>query len=568
MGMKTKIEKIAYGFLILVFVFTQIVCRTLETSGNMMWNVKSFLAVLGISFLCVIVFFFSISLIRKIRKKFGIKITHKEKNDAKRNSGKMFFVSWSIIFVCWLPMFFAYYPGILAYDSYVQIEQIMSGVYNNHHPLIHTFVVEAFMKIGESFGNMNLGVALYTLIQMLSLSVSMATGVYILDKRGGKRVWLWLLTLYFGLCPANGYMALSMTKDVFFTVFVLFFIYSLLHLLDEEQPHIMWSVAYVIVTTFMMMFRNNGRYAMLVFVGLAIVLLGLCFFVNKKKKEIVDKINYKRIFSILGQTVVSLILSSVLLTAMANHVSAQEGDKREMLSIPIQQIARSMIYHGGLDIVETDDATISEADKSLINEFLLYNGYMNYNPIISDPVKRCTNTWVVLNKMKEFISMYMRLLLDYPEEYINAFLAVNGGYLSVLDESHSRVNLSEGVMGLGYLQTRWEESTIHTAGIYKDSKMPGLYEILEKFSSENSYLKIPVVRNLVAPGIYIWGFAILGIWTFFKREKKYQLPLFFVLGYYMTLLLGPTVQLRYLYPVMLLLPFVYLYIWRSKRLGM
>ncbi len=567
--MKTKKEKFAYGSVVAVFVFVQLICRTLELNGNMVWNVKSISICLGISILCVILFFFALFFIGKIGKKFCTKTEQNDKSRVKISAGKLFFISWSLIFICWIPMFLAYYPGILAYDSYVQIEQIMTGAYNNHHPLIHTLMIAAFMQIGELSGSINLGVAMYTIVQMLCLSATMSAGIYMLAKKGVKRIWLWLLILYCGLCPSNGYMALSMTKDVFFTIFVLLFIFILLRLLDGEHHHFIWDVAYVGVATLMMLFRNNGKYAMLVFLGLSVLLLFAQFLAGRKKKETtaVYGVKQKRLFWILGESVVSLILGSILLSGLNGIVSSQEGDKREMLSIPIQQIARSMVYHGGLELVETGDDTISQADKNLINEFILYNGYTNYDPIISDPVKRCTNTSVVLNKMKEFVSMYVRLFLNYPGEYINAFLEVNGGYLSVLDESHSQVNLYGDVKGLGYLQTRWEEGTIHQAGIYKDSKLPGLYNALEKFSGENGYLDIPVVRNLVAPGMYIWCWALLGIWAFFKREKKSQLPLFFVAGYYLTLLLGPTVQLRYLYPVMLLLPFFYLYTLYNKRSG-
>ncbi len=567
--MKTKKEKIAYGIVVLFFVFVQLICRTLELNGNMVWNAKSISICFGISILSVVIFFFAVSFIKKIRNAFYDKKENRSDNTIKVSSGKIFFASWIIIFICWIPLFLAYYPGILAYDSGVQIGQIVQGAYNNHHPLIHTLMIAVFMKIGELLGSVNMGVAIYTLVQMLCLSSTMSVGIYFLEKKGVKRYWLWLIIMYCGLCPSNSYMAISMTKDVFFTIFVLLFVFILLYLLEGKKHHFMWDVAYVLVATLMMLFRNNGKYAILVFLIFLFLSLLVDFGGDRQKKKNADKEEVKQkrkeILLILSETVAGVILSSVLLSGLNNIVSSQEGDKREMLSIPIQQIARCMVYHGGFDIVEMGDDTISEADKKLIDEFILHNGYLQYEPSISDPVKRCTNTSIVLNKFKEFISMYVRLIFDYPEECINAFLEVNGGYLSILDESHSKVNLRENLLGLGYLQTRWEENAFGQLGIYKDSKLPKLYTLLEKFAGENVYLDIPIVRTLVAPGMYIWCYIILGIWAFFHREKKYQFILFFVVGYYVTLLLGPTVQLRYLYPVMLLLPFVYLYVLYGER---
>lgn len=565
--MKAKKEKFAIGFIVAVFAWIQMVCVTLERKGNMEWNIRNTFICLGISALCVILFFLAVFFLQRIKKQFCDLLHKYDENTESRmkiSNKWMFFVSWMFIFACWIPVLLAYYPGILAYDSYVQIEQIMNGAYNNHHPLIHTLMIALFIKIGGLTGNVNLGVAMYTVVQMLCLAAVMSAGVYLLAKKGVRRIWLWIVILYCGLCPSNSYMAVSMTKDVFFTIFVLLFLFILVYLLEGKEHHFMWDVTYMVVATLMMLFRNNGKYAMLVFLGISLLLLFTDIISCRKKKENVWP-KRKGIVLILGETVVSLLVSTLLLSGLNYVVSSQEGDKREMLSIPIQQVARCMVYHGGLNMVETDDNTISESDKSVINEFILYNGYTQYNPIISDPVKRCTNTSVILNKTKEFVNMYVGLAVDYPAEYVNAFLAVNGGYLSVWDESHSKVNLYEDVRGLGYLQTRWEESVINQAGIYKDSKWMALYTKLDEFASENGYLKIPVVKNLIAPGMYIWGYIALGIWAFFKREKKYQLPLFYVAGYYVTLLLGPTVQLRYLYPVMLFLPFVYLYILYSNR---
>lgn len=566
--MQNKKEMAAYGVVAFVFMFFQLACRALEVQGNVNWNVRSILMCVGISIgFAAITVFVLWAVNRRMQKVFGKKNIQKQQTITKTQ--KVFWVSWAVIFVCWLPVFLAYYPGILAYDSYVQIEQILTGAYNNHHPLFHTFLIEVFMDLGNVLGRANLGVAIYTVVQMLVLSGTMAFGVLLLSKKGVSRAWLILVVLLCSLNPANSYLAISMTKDVYFTVFFLWFVFCLLKLLEKEKHHPMWDCIYVAVTVFMILFRNNGMYALLVCLCLYVffAFLGFCF--GKKKRAGEDgsirKEKRKRFWFFLAETMLGIFISVLILGGLNKSVGAQDGDKREMLSIPIQQIARTMVYHGGVNVNAEDDNSLSDADKALINEFLLSEGYLQYDPIISDPVKRNTNTWVVLNKMKEFVSMYVRLALDYPGEYVNAFLAVNGGYLSVFDESHGQVNLRGDEMGLGYLQTRWELSTISKANISKDSKWPALYEKLEKFASDNGYLDIPLVRQIVAPGLYLWCYAVFAVWAYFKREKQWLLPLYFVIGYYITLVLGPTVQLRYLYPLMVLLPFYFLYVLYSRK---
>ena len=48
----------------------------------------------------------------------------------------------------------------------------------------------------------------------------------------------------------------------------------------------------------------------------------------------------------------------------------------------------------------------------------------------------------------------------------------------------------------------------------------------------------------------------MGIVLILTRKKSLCLPLVIVLSYFGTMLLGPTVQMRYIYPVMLALPFL------------
>ena len=138
--MKTKKEKFAYGFILYLFMFVQLVCRTLEVNGNMNWNVKNISMFLGISALFTVFVVGTIYATQIVIKKWFNKELNNVK-DIKKNdnskSGRLFFVSWFIIFLCWLPLFLAYYPGILAYDSGNQIGQIVNSSYNNHHPLIH-----------------------------------------------------------------------------------------------------------------------------------------------------------------------------------------------------------------------------------------------------------------------------------------------------------------------------------------------------------------------------------------------------------------------------------------------
>ena len=201
---------------------------------------------------------------------------------------------------------------------------------------------------------------------------------------------------------------------------------------------------------------------------------------------------------------------------------------------------------------------MEDADKALINDFILNEAYKDYDPHIADPVKRNTNTYVVRYRYKDFLKTYLNLLTQYPGDMINAGLEVNAGFLYPGDTSHADINEEEGARNKGYVQTRWEEETLNARGIYKDSKWEWLFVKLEQWSEDNAYLDIPVLKYLFVPGVFLWYyFLLIGVLAI-KRRFRMCLPISLIGGYYLTMFLGPTVQLRYIYPVMIALPFLVL----------
>jgi len=294
----------------------------------------------------------------------------------------------------------------------------------------------------------------------------------------------------------------------------------------------------------MILFRNNGRYAMLVL----LLFLVLTILFGKKQRRL-----WTRLF---GYSIVGFCVGSLLVSALFRFTDARQGDKREMLSVPIQQMARCMVYHGGVGVMEADDNTMSEEHKAFVNDFIMNESYKNYRPDISDPVKKYTNTSVALNRAKEFVSTYLGLLVEYPGDYINAVLATNAGYLYPGDESHALINLNGRDKGLGYIQTRWVEHELNPSGIYKASKWDWLHEKLENWADGNTYLQIPLLKYIFVPGTYFWLTILLTGIMVLHRKYRMLLPMSLVWAYYATLFLGPTVQLRYLYPIMIVLPFV------------
>lgn len=465
-----------------------------------------------------------------------------------RSGRQVILGSLLLLLLAWLPVYLAYYPGICAYDAPVQTGQIMEHYYFDHHPIVHTLFLQGMLWLGSRiFGSVNAGMACYTAAQMLLLAGSMAYGMWVLHRRKASvaaQLSVLLLGMFF---PFHWYMSVSMTKDTVFSAFLLLQLVSLTDLLMEDRRSIrpgIRDLLFGIGTVGMILFRNNGKYAMIVL--LAFLFLMFCF--GKWARKL-----WGRLFVV---STVAFGVGLFVLSAVFNITHAEQGDRREMLSMPIQQLSRCMIYHGGVGVLPEDDGTMTEQDKALVHDFILDEAYREYDPGIADPVKRHTNTYVVRYRSGEFIKTYLHLLSAYPGDMINAALAVDAGFLSPFDTTHATVNQTGEKEGLGYVQTRWDEGVLNERGIYKDSKFPWLYERLENWAENNGYLRIPLLKYIFVPGSYLWLYLGLAAVLFITDRKRFCLPLVIVGGYYGTMLLGPTVQMRYVYPVMLALPYL------------
>jgi len=554
---KLHVRPAVYGFFFLIgflFVFFWKTEKALAKQGNILWTGRFtggvllsslFLGILSGGTLC--------TLLALGMGRFDSRRGLRERPGA----GRAFLISWALNAAAWLPAYLAYYPAVCAYDSPVQTGQAVENYFIDHHPIAHTLLVKWAMELGERvFHNVNTGVALYTLAQLLFLSGTLAFCTARLWKRGVRAVWLGAAQVFSMLYPFHMYMSVSMTKDTVFSGFFVLLTAALYEFADgrpggKREAWREWLLFFGGVGV--ILFRTNGKYAYLALLGV----LALMLLLGGKSR--------KRNLRLFIWAAAAFLAGNAALMGIFRAVGAGQGDKREMLSIPIQQMARCMIYHGGAGVLPEDDNTMDDGEKALVNDFILYEGYRQYNPLLADPVKSCTNTYVVRYRTAEFLQTYFRLLGRYPGDFINAFLAVNGGYLYPDDVSHAYVNVKEGQRGMGYVQTRWEEETLNSRGIYKASRWEALHEAMEEWADANAYLDVPVLRYLFVPGVWLWLYLILAGCLMIKGDYGGCMPLALVFGYFVTLLLGPAVQLRYIYPIMIVFPFAALFAMGGQR---
>ena len=334
-------------------------------------------------------------------------------------------------------------------------------------------------------------------------------------------------------------MAISTTKDVLFSAFMLGLLITLWELFDDES---LWKSKKVIFVGFVfligiMLLRNNAIYACVLSCAI------ICILLKRNRKRFC-------LFIFSG-----LVISSLLNWGISSALDAQKGSMVEMLSVPLQQIARVGKYH--------EDELDSEIKKELYS-FINKEVVQNYAPNISDGVKNFVDEKSIKNDPMQFLRLYIKLAVRYPREYIDAFASLTQGFWYLEDTSNANIYGSGMESRLGYMLTNYKNMPEGYEVKHK-SYFPQLEYILEKLFSDNKYLEIPLISVFFAPAFYCW--LLITFILIFLYRKKYDIlvPGLILFCYLLTLLLGPTCIIRYVYPIVIAAPLLCFQILRSHN---
>lgn len=444
------------------------------------------------------------------------------------DSPRVFAFYTVVILLCWLPVFLAYYPSVFAYDAEGQLYQVLAHDYSTHHPLLHTLFLGAFFKLGENLpGSYSSGMALHSIVQMFFMAMILGYVLAVLYRERTSWVMRLLLLLFYALFPANSVLAVSTTKDVLFSGLVLLYVAKLYQWCNGNCKMTKeFVLPFVLISVTMLLFRNNAVYAWLVCQPFLLIFAG-------KRKAL------KRYALAAAATFLLFCLGGIGLKAA---VSAQNGSPREMLSVPLQQMARTRVMHEE----EIDDEMRQKLDSYLPSEWV----FAAYNPYLADPVK---NRAVIHDDPAGLMKTWVRLGLQFPMTYVDAFLDNSIGYWYLADKTHSTIYGVGTESGFGYLST---DNRTMPAGceIIRHSYLPGLRAFMERIVSDNEYQKIPVVSVIFAPAFYWWMLCFYIVFFLYRKKYKMLVPALFPVAYYLTLLLSPTVLVRYMYPFLLSSP--------------
>lgn len=431
------------------------------------------------------------------------------------------------LMLCWLPALLSIVPGVFSYDAYAEWEAVRMGMITSHHPVIHVLLVggllEGFYKLTGSY---NVGICIYTLLQMFLMANALALTIAYMKKKGIGRLGRILTLLFYGLSPVFQLFSICTTKDVLFTACQLLFMVFVLRFTGEKDHFFTekkMQVGFVLTAFGTMILRNNGLYIVLV------MLVILAFFSKK----------YWKRYGML--VAITLLLYGCYVGPLYSLLSVTPGGIEEMLSVPVQQMAR--VYHYDYD-------SLDARDLELLYRVLPRKNLDAYKPTVSDPVKSGFNREEFYDNRKEFFELWVRWGLEHPLTYINSFLVntVDFWYPGAVIDGYKDP----------YGKSSYFDYRVAEPGQEK-VLLQGLHNYYEKLSWDKAAQQKPMAFLALSPGWYLLMFLVMFMYMWCYRKSKLLLPMLIPLLTIGTVLLGPMALVRYVliffygYPLMVAL---------------
>ncbi len=431
----------------------------------------------------------------------------------------------AFIFLAWIPCYLSYYPGTFAYDMIPQNQEAMGLIpLSKYHPPIHTLFWRFCLFLEQNL-NIN-ALVFYSIVQMLLLATAFTYVVIFLAKRKFNN-WIILATLlFFALNPVIAIFSFIPTKDAMYSAFCVLFMIELLNLISSNTATLKesrWNIIRVIVFgTLSCLFRNNMIYAL---VPSAVI---VCFTLKKGRKKL--------IISFASIVATFWIISSPVFTLF----NIEEGNKRELLSVPIQQISY---------VVNHYSEQLSPEDYEDISKYLPVDEIPQiYNLRFADPVKIEFNDAYFEEDSATFFKVWYRLLLQYPDEYINAFLNLNLPYwypdACSVDEYSNRM----------YIETFISDISLSGYNVERETKIPWLYEKYEEIASYQKFIDKPLISNIFSISTPIWILLFYITLCLYRKDYTLTAPATIMLFVWLTFIIGPVSNFRYMFPIIVLYP--------------
>lgn len=515
----------------------------IELSGGTCISILSMSLIIS----CILTNFYNF--LDKIKVNKENEIINKKKYKSPQKNAKFFFCNMQksdktkfiiivclVIFLCWVPVFLAVYPGYFCHDAFTQFRQVDSGNLNSHHPVLHTLLLGVTVKMVYNITNSwNTGIAVYTILQMLVISACLSYCIYFLNKhKVSKKIQIATL-IYYAFFPVVVMFGMCSTKDSLFTAITLVTVLFIIDMILDKKEFFSNSVQvlkFILAIFLMFAFRNNAIYAFILFIP---ILIYICKGYRRKMLLIIVSI---------------FILWGTYTGPIHNILNVKKSSNIEMLSVPLQQVAR--VYNYNYD-------SLTEKQVETMYEVISEENLKRYEPKLSDPIKGACKVNILQKDYMKYFKLWAEIGIKNPKIYVESFLENTLGYW------YPNTIIDGYCIGWNYeSETTFFKAATEKPG-ERDSKNPLLEKIYYEISRGTTMQKIPVISMLFSVGFVFWVLIICLGYNIYKKRNAIIVPLLLILFQWFTVVFGPIVLPRYVLILFFAFPLFITFLFNGNR---
>lgn len=430
---------------------------------------------------------------------------------------KGFFILSLILLVVYGICYISYFPGTFAYDAPPQTYQAYGyDPLNTHHPVLHTLFWAVSLRVGArlSGGSEAGGLVVYSVCQLLVvLAVTMLT-VYVVWRMTDNIYAVLAAYLYYLLTPMLHVMSIALTKDVLFSCFLILFGVSLLAAEEKQDGKTLAAVG--IFALLSCLFRNNMIYVVILMLLAAFML---------------------RYSSKLRAVLVAVIMVYYLIMKVFFPLlGIEEGEKCESFPAVLQQLSGIYVKHS------------EQLGAGQKEEILCYLPDAEcFNRHFADPVKNNFNQELYEEDRGNFWNLWLSVFLEAPYECFCLLLDLN------VDYWYPNAAVPDPYSQREYIETdTWEREIywVDNAGF-----LPGIHEYYEAAAEHRSwFMNLPLLRIFYSLAFPFVSMMVCIYLMIRRRSRKGLLFIIALVGLFLTFLLGPVSNFRYIYGYYLAMP--------------
>lgn len=376
----------------------------------------------------------------------------------------------------WLVYWLAFFPALMSPDSLDQWGQRLNHNFSDHHPAFHTFIIWLITFLWLSPASAALG-------QLLVMSSLIGWGLSKFQRLGVPSVVLWIVCGLFAVSPVMGMMTISLWKDIFYAISVLWLTLLLVEVIvsDGKWFTVSWRnvILMGIVLFFIAIFRHNGPpvvFGILIILGFVyrpfwrriLLIFILCVAIyGVIRWPLYDILGVKRMNNISKHS--PLLHQTAALIAAGTPLTAEEENVLDKI-LPIEQW-RSR-YH-----------------CSCVNK-IIYDSPISLQGLDEN--------------LSSFRSLWFSLILKNPSKFLNHQLCASELVWNVLPR-HYLYTVEYGIM------------VPNEFGLSTRSQLPWMRDHLIHLVD---FTNKPWIRWLVwGPALYLYGTLLIAIISAFRMEK-------------------------------------------------